>query len=66
VHALARALFLFLADTRQLEQSPSKSNATAWGHKWTITWMQQNGQTAAAAALSAQLVQWTLIQGKCL
>jgi hypothetical protein len=64
VHALARACFMFLADTRQVEQNPSKSNASAWGHKWTITWLKENGQTAAAAALSAQLVQWTLIQGK--
>ena len=64
VHALARAIFLFLADTRQVEQNPSKSNASAWGHKWTITWLQKNGQATEAAALSAQLVQWTLIQGK--
>ncbi|MGD8629580.1 MAG: hypothetical protein PVH38_08565 [Gammaproteobacteria bacterium] len=64
VHALARAIFVFLADTRQLEQNPSKSNASAWGHKWTIAWLKQNGQLDAAAALSAQLVQWTLIQGK--
>lgn len=62
VHALARAIFVFLADTRQVEQNPSKSNASAWGHKWTIAWLQQNGQAAAAAPLSAQLVQWTLIQ----
>jgi len=64
VHALARACFVFLADTRQIEQSPSKSNATAWGHKWSIAWLRENGQAAAAAALSTQLVQWTLIQSK--
>jgi hypothetical protein len=64
VHALARACFVFLADTRQVEQNPSRSNASAWGHKWTIAWLKDNGQAAAAADLSAQLVQWTLIQGK--
>jgi hypothetical protein len=64
VHALARASFVFLADTRQVDQNPSKSNATAWGHRWSIAWLKKNGQAAAAAALSAQLVQWTLIQSK--
>jgi hypothetical protein len=64
VHALARAIFLFLADTRQIAENASKSNATAWGHKWSIAWLKENGQTTAAASLSAQLVQWTLIQSK--
>jgi len=64
VHALARAIFVYLADTRQVGQNPSKSNATAWAHKWTIAWLKQNGQLDAAADLSAQLVQWTLIQGR--
>lgn len=64
VHALARASFEFLADSRQVEQNPSKSNASAWGHRWSIDWLKQQGQTAAAAPLSAQLVQWTLIQSK--
>ena len=64
VHALARAIFVYLADTRQVGQNPSKSNATAWGHKWAIAWLKQNGQPDAAATLSAQLVQWTLIQGR--
>lgn len=64
VHALARAIFVFLADTRQIEQNQSKSNASAWGHKWSIAWLKQNGHLDAAASLSAQLVQWTLIQGK--
>jgi hypothetical protein len=64
IHALGRALFIFLADTGQIDLNPSKSNATAWGHKWSIAWLKKNGQTAAAAALSAQLVQWTLIQGR--
>ena len=64
VHALARAVFVFLADSRQIPQSPSKSNASAWGHKWAIAWLKQNGQLDAAATLSAQLVQWTLIQGR--
>jgi hypothetical protein len=66
VHALARASFVFLADTRQVKQNPSKSNASAWGHSWAITWLKQNGQTRAAAALSAQLVQWTLIQSQAI
>jgi hypothetical protein len=64
VHALARAIFVFLADTGQVEQNPSKSNASAWGHKWSIAWLRGNGQADAAAALSSQLVQWSLIQGK--
>ena len=64
VHALARAIFVFLADSRQVGQNPSKSNASAWGHKWSIAWLRRTGQTDTAAALSAQLVQWNLIQGK--
>lgn len=66
VHALARAIFVFLADTQQVKQNPSKSNASAWGHKWSIPWLKANGQAAAAAALSAQLVKWTLIQSKAM
>lgn len=62
VHALARALFVYLADTHQLDQRPSASNASAWGHKWAVAWLKDNGQAAAATDLSAQLVQWTLIQ----
>jgi hypothetical protein len=64
VHALARAIFVFLADTGQVGQNPSKSNASAWGHKWSIAWLRGTGQADAAAALSAQLVQWSLIQGQ--
>ena len=64
VHALARALFLFLADTRQTDQQPSNSNASAWGHRWVVEWLHTQGQQAAAEALAAQLVQWYLIQSK--
>lgn len=64
VHALARAIFLFLAETRQTGQPPSNSNASAWGHRWAVEWLQANGQQSAAEALAAQLVQWYLIQSK--
>jgi len=64
VHALARAIFLFLADTRQTDQHPSNSNASAWGHRWSVEWLHANGQTSAAEALAAQLVKWYLIQSK--
>ncbi|MDH3527563.1 MAG: hypothetical protein OEM43_08705 [Gammaproteobacteria bacterium] len=64
VHALARAIFLFLADTRQTDQHPSNSNASAWGHRWAVEWLHANGQRSAAESLAAQLVQWYLIQSK--
>jgi len=64
VHALARAIFIFLADTRQLDLNPSASNASAWGHRWAVSWLKGNGQAAAAESLSTQLVQWSLIQSK--
>jgi len=62
VHALTRALFLFLAQTHQIEQPPSNSNASALGHRWAIEWLRNNGQAIAAEAMSAQLVKWYLIQ----
>ncbi len=64
VHALARAIFLYLADTRQTEQQPSNSNASAWGHRWAVEWLHTNGQDSAAQVMAAQLVQWYLIQSK--
>ncbi|MGD8619780.1 MAG: hypothetical protein PVH54_11420 [Gammaproteobacteria bacterium] len=64
VHALGRALFLYLANTRQLAQNPSESNASAWGHRWAADWLHAHGQHGAAEALVAQLMQWTLIQSK--
>lgn len=64
VHALARAAFLFLSDTRQTDQRPSHSNASAWGHRWVVEWLQNTGQRPAAESLAAQLVQWYLIQSK--
>lgn len=64
IHALARAIFLFLADTRQLGETPSNSNASAWGHRWAVEWLHENGQQAEAEAMSAQLVKWHLIQSK--
>jgi hypothetical protein len=64
VHALARAMFLFLADTRQTDLHPSHSNASAWGHRWAVEWLHASGQRSDAEALAAQLVQWYLIQSK--
>jgi len=66
VHALTRALFLFLAQTHQLEQPPSHSNASTLGHCWAIEWLRNHGQVAAAEDLSAQLVMWHLIQSNCM
>ncbi|NNG13417.1 MAG: hypothetical protein HKM88_09230 [Halobacteria archaeon] len=66
VHALARAIFLFLADTRQTDQQPSNSNASAWGHRWAVEWLHAHGQKSAAEVLAAQLVQWYLIQSKAI
>ena len=62
VHALSRALFLFLAQTHQINLPPSNSNASALGHRWAIEWLRNHGQSSAAAAMSAQLVKWHLIQ----
>jgi len=64
VHALARAIFIFLADSHQVDQNPSASNASTWAHQWTIAWLQENGQEEAVKPLATQLVQWTLIQSK--
>ncbi|MGB5541366.1 MAG: hypothetical protein WBO37_14855 [Gammaproteobacteria bacterium] len=64
VHALGRALFMYLANTRQLAQDPSESNASAWGHRWAAEWLREHGQHGAAEALVTQLMQWTLIQSK--
>ena len=64
VHALARAFFLFLANTGQVAQNPSDSNASAWGHRWAAEWMRCHGQEGDATAMLAQLMQWTLIQSK--
>jgi hypothetical protein len=64
VHALSRAFFLYLAGTRQLQQNPSESNASAWGHRWAAEWLRGNGQETDAEAMLAQLMQWTLIQSK--
>ncbi len=64
VHALARPLFLFLAHTGQISQNPSNSNASACGHRWVVEWLRNRGQQEAADTLTAQLVQWTLIQSK--
>ena len=66
VHALTRALFLFLAQTHQIEQPPSNSNASTLGHRWVIEWLRNHGQAAAAEVMSAQLVKWYLIQSKCM
>lgn len=66
VHALTRALFLFLAQTHQIEQPPSNSNASTLGHRWAIEWLRKHGQAAAAEVLSVQLVKWYLIQSKCM
>ena len=66
VHALTRALFLYLAQTHQLDQPPSNSNASMLGHRWAIEWLHCSGQSAAAEALSAQLVKWYLIQSSAL
>ncbi len=64
VHALGRALFLYLANTRQLSLNPSASNASAWGHRWAAEWLRRHGQEHDAEAMIAQLMQWTLIQSK--
>ncbi|MDX1696725.1 MAG: hypothetical protein R3308_00470 [Thiohalobacterales bacterium] len=64
VHALARPLFLFLAHTGQVCETPSNSNASAMGHRWVVEWLRRHGQQHDADALAAQLVQWTLIQSK--
>jgi hypothetical protein len=64
VHALARPLFLYLANTRQVAQDPSPSNASAWGHRWAAEWLRSHGQQGAAEAMVTQLMQWTLIQSK--
>ncbi|MEZ5541788.1 MAG: hypothetical protein R3F42_07070 [Pseudomonadota bacterium] len=64
VHGLARALFLYLAGTRQLTQNASESNASAWGHRWAAEWLRQQGQHGPAEALVTQLMEWTLIQSK--
>ena len=64
VHALSRAFFLYLAETRQLQQNPSNSNASAWGHRWAADWLRSHGQESDAEELLAQLMQWTMIQSK--
>lgn len=64
VHALGRAFFLYLANTRQLAQNPSDSNASAWGHRWAAEWLRLHGRPGDAEALVAQLMQWTLIQSQ--
>jgi len=62
VHAMTRAIFLYLAQTHQLDASPSNSNASTLGHRWAIEWLHNTGQATAAEALSTQLVKWHLIQ----
>jgi hypothetical protein len=64
VHALARPLFLYLANTRQVALNPSESNASAWGHRWAAEWLRSHDQEHDAEAMVAQLMQWTLIQSK--
>jgi len=64
VHALARPLFLYLANTRQVPIEASESNASAWGHRWLAEWLRARGQQREAADLLSQLMQWTLIQSK--
>lgn len=64
VHALARPLFLYLANTRQVTLEPSESNASAWGHRWLAEWLRDRGQQQEAEAMVSQLMQWTLIQSK--
>ncbi len=64
VHALARPLFLYLANTQQVALNPSESNASAWGHRWVAEWLRNRGQQCEAEAIVAQLMQWTLIQSK--
>ncbi|MDH3979135.1 MAG: hypothetical protein OEU91_01335 [Gammaproteobacteria bacterium] len=64
VHALARPLFLYLANTRQVALNPSESNASAWGHRWAAEWLRRHDQEHDAEAMVAQLMQWTLIQSK--
>lgn len=64
VHALARPLFLYLANTKQLPLNPSESNASAWGHRWVAEWLRLHGQENDAEAMVCQLMQWRLIQSK--
>lgn len=64
VHALSRAFFLYLAGTGQVQQNPSHSNASAWGHRWSADWLRSHGQDRDAEAMVSQLMQWTLIQSK--
>jgi len=64
VHALARPLFLYLANTRQVASEPGESNASAWAHRWLAEWLRERGQQREAAELVSQLMQWTLIQSK--
>jgi hypothetical protein len=64
VHALSRAFFLYLANTGQVQQNPSNSNASAWAHRWAARWLRSHGQDSDAEAMVAQLMQWTLIQSK--
>ena len=64
VHALSRAFFLYLAGTGQLQQNPSESNASAWGHRWAVDWLRSHQQERAAEDLVTQLMQWTLIQSQ--
>lgn len=62
VHALARPLFLYLAETRQVQLNPSDSNASAWGHRWVVDWLRHRHQEQDAGELITQLMEWTLIQ----
>jgi hypothetical protein len=64
VHALARPLFLYLASTRQIPQNPSDSNASAYGHRWAVEWLNCHQQVREAEDMVAQLMQWTLIQSQ--
>ena len=64
MHALSRAFFLYLANTGQVQQNPSNSNASAWAHRWAAGWLRSHGQDSDAEAMVAQLMQWTLIQSK--
>jgi hypothetical protein len=64
IHALARPLFLYLANTGQVRHNPSDSNASAWGHRWVVDWLRCCHQESDAEDLIAQLMQWTLIQSR--
>ena len=64
VHALARPLFLYLANTHQLPHSPSDSNASAWGHRWAVEWLRCHHRERDAEEMVTQLIQWTLIQSQ--